>query len=61
MLTAPLLLELAPSPGTADPGSLAAWPPAKCSHVADTSAPMRRQMLVRMNAVTAAGGARLLT
>ena len=58
MLTAPLLLELPPSLGTAAPS---AWPPAKCSHVADTSAPMRRQMLVRMNAATAAGGARLLT
>jgi hypothetical protein len=37
-----------------------AWPPAECSHVADTSPPARRQMLVDMNAATAGGGARLL-
>src|SRR5260370_24908321 len=37
-------------PGDNDVPSLWLGPePAKCSHVADTSAPVRRRMLVRMN------------
>ena len=58
MLTAPLLLELPLSLGTAGSVSLAACEVQSCCGYLS---PMRPQMLVRMNTATAAGGARLLT